>query len=97
MILFYLYIDFFRVGINPPGMFFDMLSASKVYPGYHKIFSVRPTQVDVDKPLRHDLTVKERHCRFHDEMPNNMTLFKNYSRAACQFECMLSIRLVHTN
>ena len=85
-------LTFFRIGINPPGMFFDMLSASKLYPGYHEIFSIRPTQVDVDENLRYDLTPTERNCRFHDEMPNNMTLFKNYSRAACQFECMLSIR-----
>ena len=75
-------------------MFFDMMYASKLYPGYNEIFSIRPTQIDVDDHLRHDLTPSERNCRFHDEMPNNMTLFKNYSMAGCQFECMLSIRQV---
>ena len=82
-----------RIGINPSGMFFDMLSASKLYSGYHKTFSIRPTQVVTDEHLRQDLSPSERNCRFHDEMPDNMTLFKNYSMAACQFECLLSIRL----
>ena len=75
-------------------MFFDMMYASKLYPGYHEEFLIRPTHVDVDDHLKQDLRPSERNCRFHDEIPNNMTLFKNYSMAGCQFECMLLIRQV---
>ena len=82
----------FRLGINPPGMFFDMTKASKLLPGHQTIFEIKPTKVITDKNLRHDLTPLQRNCRFSDEIPDNMTLFNNYSMAACKFECMLSIR-----
>ena len=84
--------NIFRVGINPPSMFFNMLSAIKLLPGHHTIFSIKPTKIVADKNLEYDLTPLERNCRFQDEIPDNMTLFTNYSMAACQFECMISIR-----
>ena len=84
--------DIFRIGINPPGIFFDMFSATKLLPGHHTTFSIKPTKIVADESLRDTLSPLQRNCRFEDEMPNNMTLFTNYSMAACQFECMISIR-----
>ena len=84
--------SFFRIGINPSNMFFDMTNAIPLLTGHLNIFSTTPSEIVAEESLRRSLLPLDRHCRFHDEMPENMTLFSNYSRAACQFECMISIR-----
>ena len=73
-------------------MFFDMTNPIKLMTGHHNIFSTIPSKIVAEESLKNSLLPLDRHCRFHDEMPENMTLFSNYSMAACQFECMISIR-----
>ena len=73
-------------------MFFDMTFATKLMPGHHTTLQIKPTKVVTDQNLRFDLTPLQRNCRFFDELPDNMTLFNEYSMAACKFECMLLIR-----
>ena len=82
----------FRIGINPPNMFFDMTNAIKLMIGHQNIFSTIPSEIVAEESLKNSVLPLDRHCRFHDEMPENMTLFSNYSMGACQFECMISIR-----
>ena len=84
----------FRLGINSPQAFFDMTEARKVNAGRHTTFSIKPLKVGTDANTRSGLTPLQRNCRFHDEIPENMTLFNSYSMAACTFECILTIRYV---
>ena len=69
-----------------------MADARKVNAGRHTTFSIRPLEVVTDTTI--GLTPLQRNCRFHDEIPDNMTLFNSYSMAACKFECMLTIRYI---
>ena len=82
----------FRLGINSPQAFFDMTEARKVNAGRHTTFSIKPFKVATDEDI--GLTPLQRNCRFHDEIPDNMTLFNGYSMAACKFECVLTIRYI---
>ena len=84
----------FRLGINSPQAFFDMTEARKVNAGRHTTFSIKPLKVGTDANTKSGLTPLQRNCRFHDEIPENMTLFNSYSMAACKFECILTIRYV---
>ena len=84
--------NYFRLGINTPSTFFDMTGASKLKPGRHTTFSIRPTKLLADENVKSTLTPLQRNCRFGDELPENMTLFKTYTMAACKFECILTMR-----
>ena len=86
----YIFLIHFRLGINSPHTFFDMAEARKVNAGRHTTFSIKPFKVVTDEDI--GLAPLQRNCRFHDEIPDNMTLFNNYSMAACKFECILTIR-----
>ena len=65
---------------------------TRVEPGFVNQFTITPTEISSDANLKESLLPLERNCRFKDEIPNNMTLFKHYSMAACQFECMVAFR-----
>ena len=82
---------FLRIGINAPKNFFDMNYMTEVVPGFTNYVTIKPTKIISSNDLKGHLSPLERSCRFSDEIPNNMTLFKGYSKAACQFECMISI------
>ena len=79
------------MGINEPHNFFDMRFMTEVIPGFVNSFTIKPTKIIATNDIR-DLSPLERKCRFDDEKPDNMTLFKKYSNAACKFECMVSMR-----
>ena len=80
----------FRMGINEPRNFFDMSFMTELVPGFSNYFTIKPTGTDADSNIE-DISPLHRNCRFGNEMPDNMTLFKTYSKAACQFECMIDI------
>ena len=65
---------------------------TRIEPGFLNQFTIKPTEISANDNLKQTLTPLERNCRFKDEMPSNMTLFQHYSMAACQFECMVTIR-----
>ena len=65
---------------------------TELVPGYTNDFIVKATQTVADSDIKFKLLPLERNCRFDDELPENMTVFKKYSQAACKFECMISIR-----
>ena len=74
--------------LNKKNEAFDMMSASsEILKGYKTIITVKPTLFNSDDNLQH-LALKVRKCRFEKEIPENMTLFKNYSYSSCKFECM---------
>ena len=64
----------------------------ELVPGYTNEITVKPTKTLADSSIENSLTPQQRQCRFGNEMPDNMTLFKHYSKAACDFECRVSIR-----
>ena len=82
---------YFRIGVNEPKNFFDMSYMTELVPGYQNFFTVKATKTIASSDIKDTLTPLERSCRFPDEMPMNMTLFNSYSKAACKFECMISI------
>ena len=85
----------FWIGINTANTFFDMSVAPTIVPqGYKTIITVKPTSVVSDKPdLETSLEPKERRCRFGYEIPQNMSLFSEYTMAGCRFECMYNYSL----
>ena len=68
-----------------------MSFTTELVPGYINSVTVKPTETVSSQAIK-ELSPLERNCRFNDEMPSNMTLFKNYSKAACKFECMIAYR-----
>ena len=82
----------FRIGINEPNNFFDMSYMTELMPGHTNYFTIKPIATIADDGMKDKLSPHQRNCRFSDEMPQNMTLFKNYSKAACMFECLIMIR-----
>ena len=64
----------------------------ELVPGYTNEITVKPTKTIADSSIKNSLTPQQRQCRFSDEIPDNMTLFKHYSKAACDFECRITIR-----
>ena len=65
---------------------------TELVPGFINYFTVKPIATIADNDMKDKLSPHQRNCRFSDEMPPNMTLFKNYSKAACIFECLIMIR-----
>ena len=61
----------------------------ELVPGFVNEFTIKATRTLASVTIR-DVSPLCRNCRFDNEMPENMTLFTNYSMSACQFECMLS-------
>ena len=79
------------MGINEPKNFFDMNFMTQLVPGYFNMVTIKATKTEASSDIK-DISPLHRNCRFGNELPDNMTLFKNYSMAACQFECMIGIR-----
>ena len=95
IVLVHCHFDFsicFRIGINEPKNFFDMSQMTELMPGHTNYFIVKAIATIADEGIKEKLSPHQRNCRFSDEMPPNMTLFKNYSKAACMFECLIMIR-----
>ena len=57
--------------------------------GYRTIIKASISSItETDPNLEHGMTIEERRCRFPHEVPENMTLFKEYTLQACVFDCM---------
>ena len=86
--------DTFWIGINAKNDFFDMISSPIVLrQGYKTVITVKPAFVDSDTNLLEAVKPVDRKCRYDVEVPENMTMFKKYSMAACKFECMAKYSL----
>ncbi len=62
----------------------------KLEPGYTLRYTVHPTEVEASENLR-DIDIEDRGCRLAHETDGIMEIFKEYSQADCQFECMLKM------
>ena len=82
----------YRIGINAPYEFFDLLQPTEIESGFKVVIKVWPTVISMDSELETGLTIDERRCRFTKEVPKNMTMFNKYSTSACTFDCMLKYR-----
>ena len=65
---------------------------TELMPGHTNYLTVKPIATIADSGIKEKLSPNQSNCRFGDEVPSNMTLFKNYSKAACMFECLVMIR-----
>ena len=52
------------------------------------VLTIKPVRVVSDENVKTSVEPLSRNCRFNDEIPENMTLFKSYSMVGCRFECM---------
>ena len=55
------------------------------------VIRVEPIQLESDDSIR-SVSIEKRKCRFEDEVPEDMPMFKIYSRNACLFNCMYQFR-----
>ena len=53
---------------------------------------VEPVELISEKAVGLDVELDKRQCRMDSEMPEDMTMFKKYSRNACLFNCMHDYR-----
>ena len=84
--------DDFSVSINSPDEFYNVLQNSiDVEPGTEILIRVQPVQLESEDGIRSE-PIEQRKCRFEDEVPKDMPLFKIYSRNACLFNCMYQLR-----
>ena len=80
----------FKVGINSKHAFFDMTSTPTLLSKGHKtLITVKPIEVHTHPSLKLALDPERRRCRFRNEVPDNMTLFNEYSMAGCFYECKI--------
>jgi hypothetical protein len=79
----------FRIAITEANAYFGAQSISKtVKPGYVTTFSIQPIEVVATSRL-HDVSIKQRKCRFSYETKGVTNLFTEYSQSTCEFECLL--------
>ena len=84
--------SFCRIAINHPNEFFNVDDNSvEVEPGMEVLIRVQPTELVTDDAVI-DVPVEKRGCRLASEVPEEMTMFKTYSRSACNFNCMFEYR-----
>ena len=78
----------FRVNLGEP---LDVLNSQGSFDiliprrGYITDLFVSPLQFMASEDIR-KLSLEQRNCRFNDELPENMTIFREYSQAACEME-----------
>ena len=82
----------FSVSINAPDEFYNVIRNSiDVEPGTEMLVRVKPVQLVSEESIRSE-PIEQRKCRFEDELPEYMPIFKVYSRNACLFNCMYKFR-----
>ena len=84
----------FRVGVSAAEEFFDidMGYDVEIQNGYINIIKMYPSVMKMDPELKTKIEIHKRNCRFSDEIPQNMTMFNQYSASACKFDCMMRYR-----
>ena len=81
-----------RIAVNHPNEFFNVDDNSvEVEPGTEVLIRVQPTELITDEGVI-DLPIEKRGCRLESEVPEEMTMFKTYTRSACNFNCMYEYR-----
>ena len=84
---------YFRLKLSPDDSYFDVnFNPTKILMGHKTLIKVEPiTELVSNEDIRY-LDVDVRKCRFEDEVPENMVLFKKYSSSGCKFQCMFDFR-----
>ena len=59
--------------------------------GAETVIKAKPIQTKSDDDIK-SVDVDRRPCRFDDEVPDDMVLFKKYTKQACLFECLYKYR-----
>ena len=92
LLITFIWFTFSRIAINHPNEFFNVEDNSvDVEPGTEVLIRVQPTELVTDEAVI-DVPVERRNCRLASEVPEDMTLFKSYSRSSCNFNCMFEYR-----
>ena len=78
----------FHMGLSTKNNYFDMMTTSElIKPGFHTTWKVQAMEIVPSEDL-YDVPIEKRNCRFPEEA-SELTIFKIYSKKACQFECHL--------
>ena len=56
--------------------------------GYDTTILIHAEELETANEVR-AISLDKRNCRFSDEIPANLTIFKHYTQAICKFECNL--------
>ncbi len=79
----------FQVSFNQNSDFFSNLANGFILnPGFRTMVTITPTMHVTTDDFR-ELSIEERKCRYTNELPDNWSLFKNYTQKSCQFLCMI--------
>ena len=80
----------FRISVHDPMSAADITGYSvEVKAGYISTFLITPSQIVTSGDTKH-IPIEKRLCRFKDEN-DKMILFKDYTKANCNFECKLKV------
>ena len=83
---------FYRLSINAPDQFYNVIDSSiKIEGGTDVLIRVEPVELYTDDSVK-SVEIEQRKCRMTSEVPDEMNLFKNYTRNACLFNCMYEYR-----
>ena len=81
------------MAINPPDEFYNVVDNSvEIEAGTEVLLRIEPVELITDQTVGSDLDVEERKCRMSTEVPEEMKMFKTYTRNGCIFNCMLDYR-----
>jgi len=81
----------FMVSISPAKTAFEYLAHGlQVKIGYQTAVNVKPVALQSDAKVE-GLPLSKRKCFFPDEANEHTSLFKEYTHAGCQYECMLEL------
>ena len=78
----------FHFGLSSSNEYFNLQGSSKVIPAGHRIrWNVQVMEIVPTESMK-DISINSRKCRFPDEN-EELTIFKTYSKPACEFEYRL--------
>ena len=90
-------LSYLRLGISSKDSFHEVnLNPTTINKGYKTLIKVKPTSVISDENIK-SLDIDQRRCRFEEEVPEDMVLFKKYTPSACRFECVFKFRYICIN
>ena len=72
--------------------FFNVIDNSiKLEAGTEVEIRITPIEFHTSKSIK-SIAIEQRNCRMPDEVPEEMNLFKKYTKDACFYNCMYEYR-----
>ena len=81
------------MAINPPDQFYNVLDNSiEIEAGTEVSIRLELLELVTGDDVGIDVDIEQRKCRMPSEVPEDMKLFKTYSRSGCMYNCMYEYR-----